>query len=388
LKIIIIPDDPTLKSRRYRIAEALADQGHEVYFLLWENPYHMNGKELLRHVFTSLRSSEYSYEKITVRKIARLPYFWPYINGILFKYQIRRLFKRIGADIIFTESYTNETTVPSDLPFIYDLADDYAAPADVYGSPIYKLAFKLLGVRTTMKRQCKNALAVTVLSEILSKFAKQYNERVFYLPDGVEKAPIMNALNDPSTYPTNDYSMVYVSGFGPWSRVIETMQAVMDLRKDFPGIELTLIGDGSEVDNIKRFIKDNRAKNYIHYLGFVYDRKTLFTHMNQSSICLNISDKNKWRDAAHPIKILEYCALNKKVVSTDLAEVVALNFSNIFIFTDSGKGQDLKTAMRNALRYKVKKNEYEKISAKVLKEYNWDKIIDDLLKLIGDVKPL
>jgi len=385
MKIIIIPDDPTLRSRRYRIAESLAEKGHEIPFLVWDFPYHMSGKRLVRHVFTSLLTKEYKYENVTVHKIGRLPYYWPYVNGVLFKHQLTKLYKRIGADIIFTESYTNETEVPKSLPYIYDLADDYAAPADVYGSLIYKIAFKLLGVRATMKHQCQNALAVTVLSDSLYKFAMKYNSKTLKLPDGVERDQIEKVLRDKSTYPKKKYSMVYATGFGTWSRPIETMQAVMELRKEFPAIDLTLIGDGAEAEHIKCFIKENCLEEYIHYLGFIGDRKRFFTLINQNMIGLNISDKNKWRDAAHPLKVLEYCAMGKKVVSTDLAEVVALGFSNIFIFSGTNKDPDLKTTMRKALLYENRENEYSAISSHVLEKYSWDKITDDLIKLIEDL---
>src|ERR1019366_2454359 len=151
MKIIIIPNMPTMSGRHSNIANHLVDQGHEVHYLLWELPYGVSNKNLFKHLKTSLRKKTYKQGRINVHKVSRLPYFWPYINGILFRHQAKQLYNEINADIIFSEGYTNETNLSKDIPFIYDLADDYAAPADVYGSPIYKLAFKLLAVRKTMK---------------------------------------------------------------------------------------------------------------------------------------------------------------------------------------------------------------------------------------------
>jgi glycosyltransferase involved in cell wall biosynthesis len=386
MKIIIVPDNPTIHGRRYRIAESLAVKGHDVHFIVWDFPYHMNTKSLMRHFFTSLQTKKYTHEDITVHRFGRLPYYWPHINGLLFRYQLKKLFRQLAADIVITESYTNETEVPKSLPFIYDIADDYAAPADVYGSPFYKFAFKLLGVRATMRRQCQNALAVTVLSEALYKFAKQYNKQTFKLPDGVEREQIEEVQKDPSTYPVNKYGIVYVTGFGKWSRPIETMKTVMDLKKEFPTIDLTLIGDGTEAEEIKQFIDENQFEDFIHFLGFIHDRKTLFTYINKSTVGLNISDKNKWRDAAHPIKVLEYSAMGKKVVSTDLAEVEALGFPNIFLFSDSKNGPSFKDALRNALLSDKTETDFSDVSAHVMEEYSWDKLTNDLLDLIEEIK--
>lgn len=381
MKIIIIPNMPSMSGRHYNIAKTLVAQGHEVHYMLWDLPYGIKLTKLLRHLVTSLFPRQYKYEKFIMHKVCRLPYFWPVINGWLFKFQIRKLFRKLKADIIFSESYTNETEVPKDLPFIYDLADDYPAPADVYGSPIYKLAFKLLGVRTVMKRQCQNALAVTAVSDILYKFAKEYNSNVIKLPNGVNKEIIKLVKKDKSGYLKNPYSMIYVTGFGPWSRAIETLQTVVKLRKEFPTLELTLVGEGTETNNIKKFIKENHVEDYIHYLGFINDRKTVFSLINKNSIGLHISDKNKWRDAANPIKILEYSALGKKVVSTDLEEVKKMKFPNVFIFSDKNKKNNLFKIMKKALLDKRGYKDFSDTANRVLNEYSWKGLVNKLSKL-------
>ena len=386
MKIIFIPNSPVMIGRDYLIAKTLIEQGNKVYYMVWELPYGLKTKELVIHLLTSLFPKKYKYKKLNVFKISRLPYFWPHINGWLFKYQIRKFYKKVDADIIFTESYTNETEVPKDLPFIYDLADDYAAPADIYGSPIYKFAFKLLGVSTVIKKQCQNALAVTVVSEALYKYAKKYNKNVYKIPNGVDKEIIKKVIKDKSTYPKNKYSMIYVTGFGAWSRAVETLQAVVTLHKEFPLLELNLVGNGVEVPKMLDFIKENKAEKYIHYLGLIRDRETLFKLINQSSIGLNISDKNKWRDAAHPIKVIEYSALGKKVVSTDLDEVKALNFPNVFIFSDKKGKNNLLETMRLALKDKRDYTNFKGISKYVLDTFSWEDLTTKLIEIINKSK--
>lgn len=383
--IIIISDNPKLRGRRYFIAKSLADRGWDVHYLMWDDPFHTHGLALLAHFFTSIFTYEYRHGKLTVHKIGRLPYYWPYINGLLFKFQLNRLYKRTGASLIFTESYNNETEVPKNLPFIYDLADDYAAPADLYGSLVYKLAFKLLGIKGTMRRQCKNALAVTAVSNILCDFAKQYNKTVVKLPNGLDTDAVKFALENQSTNAKNPFSLIYVTGFWQWSHAIETLEAVVALRQEFPRIEITLIGDGSETPRIKSFIKENRAEKYIHYMGYITDRKVIFSLINESAIGLNISVKDKFRDASFPLKVLEYSSLGKKVVSTNIAEVENLRFPNIFFTKNSTRQSNINAAIRNALLHKGQKNEYKDLSTFVLKKYNWDVLTGELLNLINGV---
>lgn len=375
MKIILIPNNQTMAARHYCVAKELQAQGHEVTYFMWQHPFGVSLKEMVRHAFTSLIPKTYQHETFTVHKAVRLPFFWPVINGWIFKSQLRRLYKELGADLILTESYTNETEVPKDLPYVYDLADDYAGPAEVYGSVVYKLAFKLLNVRGTMRRQCEHAQTVTAVSSTLYDYAKNLNDNTVMVPNGVERELIKRTLLEKRR--VKRHSIVYATGFGPWSRAIETLETVTKLRKEFPDISLTLVGAGTEVPKIKQYIDEHDAHDYIRYIDYVYDRKELFTLLSNHSIGLNISDKNAWRDASHPMKVMDYSALGMKVVSTNLTEVKNLGYDNIFLFSDTNKREGLKTVLRRAL--KDTRRSYKKVSNDVLENYDWSTIVSPLI---------
>lgn len=375
MKYIILPNMPRMNGRHYCIAKSLVESGHDVHYVMWDLPYTLPPKKMLRHFIDAPRRMTTTFEEFTVHHLPRLPFYWPFLNGWLFKRQLRKLFYQLEADIIFGESYTNETAVPKDLPLIYDLADDYAGPADVFNSLPHKIAFKLLGVRSTMRKQCEQALAVTVVSKMLKDYAEPFNPNVVILPNGVNSPIVRNTLRTaPATPPP--HSLVYATGFGPWSRAVETLEVTTKLRKEFPDIRLTLIGDGTEVAAIQKYIHENQAESYIDYHGFVGDQTELFRLISQHAIGLNISEKNAWRDASHPMKVMDYSALGIKIVSTDLNEVRRLGYKNIFLF---GEGKEaFLQAMRAALRSKTGRQDYESISQKVLRDYDWKVITKEL----------
>lgn len=375
MKIILVPNNQTMAARHYCVVKELQAQGHEVTYFMWQHPFGLSLKELARHAVTSLIPKKYRHETFTVHKAIRLPFFWPIINGWIFKAQLRALYKKIGADLIIAESYTNETEIPKDLPFVYDLADDYAGPAESYGSTIYKLAFKLLDVRGVMQRHCKNALAVTAVSSTLYDYARGLNTNTTLAPNGVESVLIQNVLSQ--KHRVKRHSIVYATGFGPWSRAVETLETVTKLRKDFPDISLTLIGSGTEVPKIKQYIEDHDAHDYISYIDYVYDRQELYTRLSKHAIGLNISDKNSWRDASHPMKVMDYSALGMKVVSTNLKEVEKLGYENIYMFSDTNKRRSFYTVLRQALKDKPKS--YKKVSQQVLSKYDWPVITGSII---------
>ncbi|MDB5184233.1 MAG: glycosyl transferase group 1 [Candidatus Saccharibacteria bacterium] len=382
MNIIIIPNEPNpnMIGRHYGLAKALVAGGHEIHTLVWDLPHQMRPAALLRHLFLSWRGGTSRYEDLYIHHIRRLPLFWPYVNGWWFQRQLRKIYRHVSADIIFTESFTNETTVPNDLPFIYDLADNYAGPAVISKSPIYKLIFKVLGVTNTMERHCRNALAITAVSDVLCDYAKQYNQNVVKLPNGVESEIITSVAKAKAKVLPN--SLIYVTGFGPWSRPIELMQAVINLRADFPDLSLTLIGGGSEVPGIKAFIQAHDAGSYMQYKGFIHDRNIVFREISKHSIGLNVSEKNVWRDAAHPMKVIEYSALGKKVVSSNLAGVEALHLPNVYTFSRDANQNGLEVALRNALSTKLPASVANKVAIETIRDYDWKRIESSLMQLI------
>jgi glycosyltransferase involved in cell wall biosynthesis len=376
MKIIIVPCIPKMFGRRYNLAKTFAAQGHDVIYISWELPYGLNMRSMIRHMFTSLKHEEYEYENFTVHKIRRLPFFWPYVNGWLFKYQLNKIYKKLDADFVFSQSYTNETEIPKNLPLLYDLNDDHVAMAEVYGSLFYKLAFRLLRVRAVIRRQCQRAFCVTVVSDPLNEIALKHNENVVVLENGINTKLIKSINSVQNKVKKN--SLVYVTGFNQWSRPIETIEAVVKLKNEYKDLTLTLIGDGTETQSIKSYIRENELEDYIYYMGAIYNQNKLFKIVARHQVGLAISEKNKLRDAAFPLKIIEYSSLAKPIVSTNLNEVNALKFPNIHFFSNP---ESLKGTIKNALE---DTRNYTKFSVNVLDKYDWNKIADKVIYLFKE----
>jgi len=373
MRIMFIPHLPTLFGRRYQLSKHLVKAGHEVHLILWDMPYPLSFGNLFKNIKNSLKSETYKKEGIIVHKIIRCPLIFPWVNRLLFKKQIRSLFKNENIDIIISQSFFSEVEPPLDLPFIYDLNDDHQAFADIYGSRIYKLAYKLLKVKKTIMNQIKNALAITTVSERLLKFAKNNtNVSVYKIPNGVEKEFLKKQRIN-----KNNYSIGYVSHFGEWSKLEELLYSIKDLKKKYPLIKLNLIGDGPEIANAKKIIKKLRLEKNIKLYGKVDNRKRVFEILNNCEICLNISDKNSFRDASSPIKVFEYSALGKKIISTKLKEVESLNFPNVY-FWEGEKIRGLTKKIEEVFHKKIGSKKIKKI----MENYTWENLSKKLSKIL------
>jgi glycosyltransferase involved in cell wall biosynthesis len=380
MKIIFVPHLPTLYGRRFSLSKSLVQADNEVHFIIWDLPYPLKPSEILHHIATSWRKQTYIKDGVVIHKIRRLPFFWPIINGVLFKIQLRKIFNKLQADVIISQAYTNETTPPNGVPVIYDLNDDHLAFAQEYGSLLYKLSFILLGVRRTIDKQCKNALAITVVSKTLYKKVKQYEKPVLLLPNGVDSEVVRKILSKAQLKDSRN-KILYVSTFGKWSQIIPLIHTVDVLKDSIPDVLLLLVGDGTELHEAQNLVSKLRLDSYIKFMGRINDRKQLFNIINGCDVCLNISEKNTFRDSASPIKVFEYSALGKKVVSSNLAEVSSLDLPNIFIYKNDPEQVNLKRAIVKALNARI---DSKKVQERVLKEYSWHGLTNQLSKVIQD----
>ncbi len=379
LRILIIPMLPTLYGRRYQISKYLALK-NEVHLILWDMPYPITLKNVLFNLRNSWNCKKFKNENITIHKIRRLPFFFPIVNKWLFQKQVRKIFNDFNIDIIISQSFTNETDPPLDLPIIRDLNDYYEAYAQLYGSIFYKLAYKFLDVKNTVSNQIIRAKAVFAVSDILVDQAQKLNSNVHKIPNGVESW-VLSKKYGTKKYNFGSHSLVYVSYFGKWSGLLNLLRVIFVLKKVYEDVQLIVIGDGPLISKAKNLIKELHLEENIKLLGNVWDRDRLFEIVNSCEVCLNISKKNIFKDAASPIKIFEYSALGKKIVSSNLAEVQSLGYPNIFIYNEDINNNNL----IKTIKYAFHKNISEGDIKLRVRQSTWENITNRMVKIIEDI---
>ncbi|MDI6641733.1 MAG: glycosyltransferase, partial [Elusimicrobiota bacterium] len=85
-------------------------------------------------------------------------------------------------------------------------------------------------------------------------------------------------------------------------------------------------------------------------------------------------DKKGFTDSACPIKLLEYTAAGKPVVSTDLEEVKRMDFSNVILVKDNP--ESLAEGIKKALNSKVE-------IPKKIENYDINKLAKEYEKVLG-----
>jgi glycosyltransferase involved in cell wall biosynthesis len=78
-------------------------------------------------------------------------------------------------------------------------------------------------------------------------------------------------------------------------------------------IHFAIIGDGSELANIRRLASDFKIDGHFTFTGRLLDEQ-LLEYLNTSDVCVSPDEYNQMNDSSTMIKAMEYMALSKPTV--------------------------------------------------------------------------
>ncbi|KXH76924.1 MAG: hypothetical protein AYK18_16200 [Theionarchaea archaeon DG-70] len=192
---------------------------------------------------------------------------------------------------------------------VYDCVDEHPSYPGVNRKEITKLEKSLIGF--------SDIVFVTARSLLESK--KRYNPHVFYVPNGVDfwtyskNSTSLRELDEMRQIPRP--RLGFVGGIHSWT----DLDLVYYLAKANPGWSLVLVGPvGHDADISK--VKNQRN---VYFVGYK-EPEIVPSYIRSFDVCLNIFKVNEMTRKVNPVKIYEYLAAGKPVVSVNLPEVCLL----------------------------------------------------------------
>jgi glycosyltransferase involved in cell wall biosynthesis len=90
--------------------------------------------------------------------------------------------------------------------------------------------------------------------------------------------------NEPLLLAPNQYRIIHLSRLIKWKRVDMLIDAVAQLKTDFPEIELLIIGEGPEKENLEKQATALMVTGSVKFLGGIYDAALFGKYIMSSSI--------------------------------------------------------------------------------------------------------
>ena len=218
----------------------------------------------------------------------------------------------------------------------------------------------------------------SIMPDVVSSF-KNYNQilqKAIYSSNGIEKNIILKlgrlSSLSKSRKRNKQITITYVGVVAKIRGTDIILKALDKISNRFGNFKLVLIGPVLNEDKewLKRSINKLAWKKQVTTTGIIPHDKVIDLVSN-SDICLFPFPRKNELEYIYPIKVFEYLAANKKVISSNLKGVVSIlqNFKGTYVYS-AGNSTDLAKKLIQAFSQKVKIDNAEKL----LDTYQWEKI--------------
>ncbi|EOU1649374.1 MAG: glycosyltransferase [Clostridium perfringens] len=244
---------------------------------------------------------------------------------------------------------------------IYDFVDELSS--EISG---YNITSKMIEDHEKLLRDKENVLVVSTakkLKDIANKFRGE-NENNILSPNAVNLEDFKNHGNKigEKIQPIVNKRKPIIGYYGALAKWFD-YKLIEQLAKEREDYEIVLIGMDYDGSYDKSNLKDY---SNISYLGMI-DYKDLINYSRYFDVCIVPFIKNDITDSTSPLKIFEYMALEKPIVTTDINE--CKNYESCLI------SKDYDEFIRNidkALKLEVDNKEYFNILRREAEENTWD----------------
>jgi len=157
--------------------------------------------------------------------------------------------------------------------------------------------------------------------DIQIKRGKVKPDKVFVVRNGPNLRRVAHRTPSPRLHNMNKCILGYVGALNPQDGVDYLLYALRDLvyklnKKDFYCV---ILGTGDSLEDLRALASDLNLEGYVELTGYVSD-EDLMSNLSAADICVTPDPSNPLNDVSTWIKVMEYMALGKPVVSFDLKE--------------------------------------------------------------------
>lgn len=323
-KILIIPHFPgeEIRVRGKEIALHLSEY-YEVYYLYWRQPAERNiikrFESLLSNIFQPISSRK--KEKLWVIRIPCIQTPCR-IAKIFNKFYLSMLFRRISFDVIINASFLFPIKKEPYHKYFVDLVD---LPLENWQNKWGKYIFEFY------KEEIIKADKILVVSEGLGEIiSRKFNCNPLFLPNGTDISLFRNMKEEEviklRTKLGLDGKVILgaVGNWGEWMNLGFLLKVFEEFKKSYEDGVLLLVGPGPEISRYKERIRDDS----VIFAGPV-PHEDIEKYFLLFDLAILPNKKTLWQDVAFHIKLIEYTASRKIVVSTPLQEILKLGFPNV-----------------------------------------------------------
>ena len=250
---------------------------------------------------------------------------------------------------------------------------------------MFRVEFKIF--QLSFKIACKLCNGISFITPFMKDFLIM-NVKQTNLPTVIWSSGFNERLFEPKEVfkRMNDFVIFYHGGLSVSRGILEMMKATKYLKEDGLPVKLKLIGNIVDKAELYDFVRENKMEEYCKILAPVEIEKIPDLIASCDLPVIPLSNFIGWR-VSSPLKLMEYLAMGKCIVVTDIEAHRDIMGSMPFAFyAKSEKAEDLKEAIELAYRNKHKFKEYGELARKfALEKYTWKIQANNLINFLDNI---
>lgn len=360
--------------RKHHFAKRLSDRGHKVFFV--ENTISMIRKKeedknkYFKTTYSKVNDNFYIITPSAIFPFPRNKFSKSLYNKKLFS-DIKRILKKEKAeDYIF---WTNRIDIGSlykeirktkildicdDIPFYSKLAGDEKGYQ--YSKHFFELSLKNADVPIVSAQKIKEKYQFLTQKDIIvipnGHDISLNGNTTFSIPDDIKNIPSPRLGFIGTLFRFTDD---------------ELLKYLVTNRPEYSFIFVGGTETGFPIEKLKPY------KN-VHIIGKRL-KEIIPQYINAFDICLNTFKMHEVNDSVNPVKVFEYLALQKPVVSTKMYSLMKEKISEYVVFAN-----DYEDFLKKLDELVVNKSFFNDIPKQILDSYSWDSLFKKLICEIDD----
>jgi len=299
-------------------------------------------------------------------------------------------------DIVLTDSITVFLTLPLNLlkriglletRFVFDLR---TVPVDVSG---FRRWFEGLKYRYTIRYAKRWYDGITAITPLLKRqISEEFGikaSKIGLWSSGVSlnmfNSARLERINE-KPFPNGKFVVMYHGVLSPNRGLQETVHAINLVNEVAPDIVFFMLGDGPARGELEFLIKQMRLGNNV-FLHEVVPYSEVPRYISSCDVgILPFPDINWWQ-VSSPIKLMEYLAMEKPVIATDIeAHRLVLGSVKCAFFVRSHNPGDISEGILKAYQNRERLREWGRYGRKIIEEgYTWEKQAMRLAAYLKDI---
>jgi glycosyltransferase involved in cell wall biosynthesis len=315
----------------------------------------------------------------------RIDYFYltdkkvsPILQELLFRKKIKEVLKEEDFDVHLNYSTLISGYVAAKrTKTVYDIADDLGAM--IKESPQIPRLLRPFGRALgdlMMRKNIKKAEKVTVTTDMLKRTYNIPDGKCEVIPNGVDTNLFRNYGDTKEELGLDGFIIGYVGVLREWVDFEPVFLALKDLDE---GINMVVVGKEGQFKENVDLAKRCGVSDRVTFTGMV-PYSQVPKYISAMDVCLIPFKLNAISESALPLKLFEYMACEKPVISTELPGVRAVADDKIMYATSNDEYKEKIAELHKDMELR---REMGKTGREFVEEnYDWEKIVERMERIL------